>query len=373
MKKVVMLILDGIGMREALHGNAFANARTPNFDYLWNKYPHCQLYAAEEPVGLPKGQMGNSEVGHMNIGAGRIMYQELPTIDNAIEDGSFFSNTEFLEAIENCKKNNSNLHLLGIVSDGAVHGHINHLLALLELCKRENFDRVYIHALLDGRDTTPMEAPKHIKKIEDKIEELGIGKIITIQGRFYLMNRDRNWELTEMAYHAVVHGRSEINAVDVAEAFEIEYAEGLTDEFMKPTVIESIPINDGDSLISYNFRSDRMIQFSRALLDPKFKQFDRGTKKDVHYVIMTEYENEPYYKDVKVAFNKTFPKNTLGEVISNLGHKQLRITEYEKRLHITFYFSGCKMEPYKDVDEIIMPLLIDKRNRFQNEFDNFGN
>lgn len=354
MKKTVLMVLDGIGIREEEYGNAFKNANTPNFDYLWNNYPHCKLYAAEEPVGLPKGQMGNSEVGHMNIGAGRVMYQELPTINNSIADGSFFNNEVFIDAIENCKKNNSNLHLLGMISDGAVHSHENHLLALLELCKRESFDRVYIHALLDGRDTTPMEAPQHIKKVEDKIKELGIGKIITIQGRYYLMNRDRNWGLTEMAYKAVVNGESDINVKDTKEAFEKEYAEGLTDEFMKPTVIEKVPIEDNDSIISYNFRSDRLIQFCRAFLNPKFKDFDRGSLKKAHFVIMTEYEDEPFYKDVKIAFNKHFPKNTLGEIIADKGLKQLRMAEYEKRLHITFYFSGCRLEPYEGQTDIIL-------------------
>lgn len=347
--------MDGVGLREEKYGNAFANAHTPNFDYLWNNYPHCKLYAAEESVGLPKNQMGNSEVGHMNIGAGRIMYQELPTINNAIADGSFYTNKEFIEAIENCKKNNSNLHILGIISDGAVHGHIDHLIALLELCKKENFDRVYVHALLDGRDTTPMEAPKHIKQVEDKMAELGIGKIITIQGRYYLMNRDRNWELTEMAYKAVVNGESDITAVSTSEAFEIEYAEGLTDEFMKPTVIEKIPIEANDSLISYNFRSDRLIQFCRAFLDPNFSDFERGQLKKVHVVIMTEYEDEPYYKEVRIAFNKTFPTNTIGEIIAKRNLKQLRLSEYEKRLHITFYFSGCKLEPFEGQKDIILP------------------
>ena len=342
--------MDGVGLNDSRVGNAFANANTPNFDYLWSNYPHTKLYAAEENVGLPIGQMGNSEVGHMNIGAGRIMYQELPTINNAIKDETFYKNEVFLEAIENCKKNNSNLHLLGMISDGAVHSHIDHLIALLELCERENFDRVYIHALLDGRDTTPLEAPKHIKRVED----IGIGKIVTIQGRFYLMNRDRNWDLTEMGYNAVVNGISDIHAKDTTEAFEIEYKEGLTDEFMKPTVIESIPIADNDSLIMYNFRSDRMIQFCRAFLDPNFSDFNRGELKNVHTSIMTEYEEEAFYKNVKVAFNKNMPKRTLGEIISKEGMKQLRLTEYEKKLHVTFYFNGCQLEPFEGQKNIIL-------------------
>lgn len=354
MKPVVLCILDGVGVREDIYGNAFKMAKKPNFDYLWEEYPHAILNASEEPVGLPKGQMGNSEVGHMNIGAGRVMYQELLTVDNAIKDGSFYSNKTLIEAITNCKKNNSNMHIMGIVSDGGVHGHINHLLAILELCKRENFSRVYIHAILDGRDTTPMEAPKHIKLLQDKIDELGIGKIVTIQGRYYIMNRDRNWNLTELGYNTIINGISDINVNSTEEAFKNEYSENLTDEFMKPTVIESIKIKDNDSIISYNYRSDRLIQFSRALLDPDFKDFNRGKKLDIYYVTMTEYEEEPYYKDVHIVFNKHFPVNTLGEIISNMGLLQLRLSEFEKRLHVTFYFSGCKLEPYKGETDILL-------------------
>ena len=353
MKKIVLCILDGIGIRENPWGNAFKKAITPNFDYLWSNYPHCLLEASGEAVGLPKGQMGNSEIGHMNIGTGRVMHQELTTINNSISDGSFYEKEEFLAAINNCKEKNSNLHLLGIVSDGAVHGHVDHLLALLELCKKEDFNRVYIHAILDGRDTTPMEAPKHIKRVKDKINELGIGEIITIQGRYYLMNRDRNWNLTKIAYEAVVEGESIIEVSSTEEAFTKQYEENLTDEFMKPTVIRKVPLTDNDSLISYNFRSDRLIQFCRAFVDPEFSEFSRK-KKNTYFVIMTEYENEPYYKDVKIAFKKEIPVNTLGELISNQGLKQLRITEYEKRQHITFYFDGCRLEDYEKEESIII-------------------
>lgn len=354
MKPVVLCILDGCGIREEEYGNAFKNAKKPNFDFLLKNYPNSSLKAAEEAVGLPSEQMGNSEVGHMNIGAGRIMYQELLSINRSIADRSFYNNEAIIGAINNCKEKNSNLHIVGMASPGGVHSHLDHLLAILELCKKEDFDRVYIHAILDGRDTTPLEAPTHIKAIKDKIKELGIGEIITIQGRYYIMNRDRNWSLTEMGYNTIVKGKSNIIAKDTDEAFQIEYDANDTDEFMKPTVLKSVPIQNDDSIISYNFRSDRLIQFSRALLDPDFQDFNRGEKINAYYVIMTEYEDEPYYKNVDVAFKKHFPVNTLGEVISNYGMKQLRLSEFEKRLHVTFYFSGCQLEPYKGEENIIL-------------------
>ncbi len=340
MKPVILCILDGVGLRDEKYGNAFLEANTPTFDYLWKNYPHCRLEASGKSVGIPEGQMGNSEVGHTNIGAGRVVYQSLVKINNSINDQSFYSNESFLKAIENCKKNNSNLHLLGLVSDGGIHSHIDHLIALLELCKKENFYRVYIHALLDGRDTDPLIAPKFIKQLEDKIKELGVGKIITIGGRYYAMNRDRNWDLTELAYNAIINGKSDINVSSTEEAFAVEYQENNTDEFMKPTVLESIPIKENDSMIMFNFRSDRMIQLLRALKDPKFNEFERK-ELDITLVTMTQYEENENYKNLYVAFNPENIENSLGEYISNLGYKQLRLSEFEKSGHVTFYFSGC--------------------------------
>lgn len=339
-KPLVLCILDGVGLRKEEHGNAFKNANTPTFDYLWKNYPHCTLEASGTAVGIPKGQMGNSEVGHMNIGAGRVVYQSLLKINNSINDGSFFSNEAFLRAINNCKKNNTNLHLLGMVSDGGVHSHIEHLIALLELCKKEDFDRVYIHALLDGRDTEPLVAPKFIEYLENKIKEIGVGTISTIGGRYYAMNRDRNWKLTKLAYDAIINGESTINVKTTKEAFEEEYKENYTDEFMKPTVLEKIPIKNKDSMIMFNYRSDRMIQFLRSLKDPNFNEFEVKDL-DLTLVTMTDYEENELYKNLYVAYQPENLVNTLGDYISKLGLKQLRLSEFEKLGHVTFYFSGC--------------------------------
>lgn len=345
MKKVLLTILDGVGFGEEKHGNAFYNASTPYFDYLWNNYPHMKLEASGEAVGIPKGQMGNSEVGHTNIGAGRIVYQSLVEINNSIKDESFYNNREFLNAIKNCKDNNSNLHLLGLVSDGGIHAHIDHLKALLKLCKKENFDRVYIHVLLDGRDTEPLVAPKYVKELKETIEETNIGKIVTIGGRYYAMNRDRNWDLTEMAYNAIINGESKHKVNTTEEAFQIEYDANNTDEFMEPTVLESIKMMDNDSMIMFNFRSDRMIQLLRSLKDPDFKEFP-VRKINLHLVTMTDYEQNDKYQNLFVAYPPAELKNTLGEYISNLGMKQLRLSEFEKSGHVTFYFSGCSDEIY---------------------------
>lgn len=340
MKPVVLCILDGVGLRNETYGNAFKEANTPNFDKLWNNYPHCTLEASGEFVGIPQGQMGNSEVGHTNIGAGRVVYQSLVRINKSIEDKSFYNNEAFLGAINNCKKNNSNLHLLGLVSDGGIHSHINHLFALLQLCKNEDFDRVYIHALLDGRDTEPLVAPKYIKMLQDKISEMGIGQIVTIAGRYYTMNRDRNWELTKLGYDAVVNGKGVFDADRIEKAFEYEYSEDNTDEFMKPTVIKSVPITDNDSMIMFNYRSDRMIQMLRALKDPDFKEFD-VKQLNLFLVTITDYESNPKYQNLHIAYPSIELINTLGEYLSNKGYKQLRLSEFEKSGHVTFYFSGC--------------------------------
>lgn len=340
MKKVILTILDGVGLRDEVYGNAFIEASKPNFDYLWKNYPHMKLEASGEAVGIPKGQMGNSEVGHTNIGAGRVVYQSLVRINKAISDNSFYQNEKFLAAIDNCKKNNSNLHLLGLVSDGGIHSHIDHLIALLKLCKLENFDRVYIHALLDGRDTEPMVAPKYIDELSRAIDEIGVGEIITIGGRYYAMNRDRNWDLTEIGYNAIINGESKIKVNTTKEAFDIEYKDNITDEFMYPTVLKSVPICDNDSMIMFNYRNDRMIQLLRSLKEPNFKEFSIR-KIDLFLVTMTDYEKNDRYENLHIAFEPIPLNNTLGEYISNLGFNQLRLSEFEKSNHVTFYFSGC--------------------------------
>jgi len=353
MKKTVLCILDGVGLKESDYGNALKLANTPNFDYLWDNYPHTVLGAASGDVGLPEGQMGNSEVGHMNMGAGRIIYQDLVRINKSIEDESFYKNSAFLKAINNCKENNSNLHICGMISDGGIHSQIFHLFALLEMCKRENFDRVYIHAILDGRDTEPSVAPKYVKMLKEKIAELSIGTIVTIQGRYYIMNRDRNWNLTEYGYNAIVNGISDHNASTTEEAFEMQYKENVTDEFMKPTVLKSVPIVDNDSMILFNYRSDRMIQVRRALKDPNFKDFKKDRHLNIVLSTICEYEIMDYDKDVYVAFPPELIDNSLGEYISKLGYKQLRLSEAEKRGHVTFYFSGCTDLVYENEDRVI--------------------
>lgn len=345
MKPVVLCILDGVGLRKENFGNAFKEAKTPNFDYLWNNYPHCKLEASGEFVGIPKNQMGNSEVGHTNIGAGRVVYQSLVRINKSIENDEFFKKDEFLSAIKNCKEKNGNLHLLGLVSDGGIHSHINHLYALLDLCKKENFERVYIHCLLDGRDTEPLVAPKYINELKNKISEIGIGTISTIGGRYYAMNRDRNWELTEKGYNAIINGVGVHKASSTEEAFEIEYQENNTDEFMMPTVIEEQPVTNNDSMIMFNYRSDRMIQLLRALKDPDFKEFP-VKKLDLFLVTMTNYEENANYKNLHVAYKPETLVNTLGEYVSKQGYSQLRLSEFEKSGHVTFYFSGCSDKIY---------------------------
>lgn len=360
-KPVILTILDGVGLSNEIKGNAFKQANTPNFDYLWEKYPHTKLHASGEPVGIPAGQMGSSEVGHTNMGAGRVVLQDFVRINYSIKDGSFYTNEELLNAINNCRQNNSNLHICGMVSDGGIHSHKDHLLALLTLCQKENFDRVYIHVLLDGRDTLPVAAIPFVEELNNKIKELGIGKILTVGGRYYMMNRDRDWSLTELGYNAIVEGESTLTAPDVITRLKEAYATGKTDEFIEPTVIEKKPIENNDSLILFNFRSDRMIQPLRAFTDPEFKEFKRKRYLNNLYIAtMTSYEELDFEKNVKVIFKPEQIKNSIGEYISSLGLKQKRISEAEKRGHVTFYFSGCADTVYEGEDRKIF----DKDNVF---------
>ena len=358
MKKPVMLIiLDGWGIGKEYNGNAIYLANTPNFDRLISQYPNTKLEASGLSVGLPEGQMGNSEVGHLNIGAGRIIYQELTNITKSIEEGSFFKKEEFLEAINNAKKNNSKLHIMGLVSDGGVHSHNTHLYGLLKLCKREDFQDVYIHAFLDGRDVPPTAGKKDLIELEEKIEEIGVGEIATVSGRYYAMDRDKRWERTELAYDALVlgKGKEDISAV---EAVEKSYNENITDEFMIPTVITKddkpiATIDSGDSIIFFNFRPDRARQITRAIVDEEFEGFERKKKVDTYFVTMTEYDKT--IENVHIAFKPHKPENTLGEYISNLGKNQLRIAETEKYAHVTFFFNGGREEPYENEDRVLIP------------------
>lgn len=356
-KPVMLIVLDGWGIGKEYEGNAIYLAKTPEFDRLIKEYPNTMVEASGLAVGLPEGQMGNSEVGHLNIGSGRIVYQELTKITKSIEDGDFFNKKEFLEAIDNCKKNNSKLHIMGLVSDGGVHSHNTHLYALLELCKRQNLKDVYIHAILDGRDVPPTIGKQHLIELEEKIKEIGVGKIATVSGRYYTMDRDKRWERTKLAYDTLVLGEGKEDVSSI-EAVQKSYDEGINDEFVIPTIITEkgepiATIDSGDSLIFFNFRPDRARQITRAIVDKDFDGFERDKKVDTFYVTMTEYDKT--IENVHIAFKTGKPENTLGEYISNLGLNQLRIAETEKYAHVTFFFNGGREEPYENEDRVLIP------------------
>ena len=355
-KPTVLLILDGYGERKEKEGNAIALANTPVMDKLKKEFPYVEGQASGLFVGLPDGQMGNSEVGHMNMGAGRIVYQELTRITKAIEDGDFFENKALKEAVEHCKKENSALHFMGLVSSGGVHSHIGHIYGLLELAKRAGLKKVYLHAFLDGRDTPPDSGKSFLMDVEKKMRELGVGEIATISGRYYAMDRDKNYDRVEKAYRAMVDGTGE-KASSVEEAIDASYAKRVYDEFVLPTVIEKDgtvhTVSDGDAMIFFNFRPDRAREICHAFCDDEFHFFNRGARKKVFFVCFTDYD--PTIPNKRVAFEKEEIHNTLGEVVSNLGKNQLRIAETEKYAHVTFFFNGGKEEPYKNEDRILVP------------------
>ena len=357
-KKLTMLmILDGFGENPNNEGNAVNLAKKPNIDKLRKICPVSHIDASGAAVGLPDGQMGNSEVGHTNIGAGRIVYQKLTKITKSIEDGDFFSIPEFTEAIENVKKNNSKLHIMGLLSDGGVHSHQRHLYGLLELAKRKGLDNnVFIHAFMDGRDTLPASGEGYIQELQEKMQEKGVGKIATIAGRYYAMDRDKRWDRVEKAYNAIVRGEG-VLAKDPIQAIEESYQKEVFDEFVVPTVITDAndkplaKVENGDSVIFFNFRPDRARQLTRAIVDDKFDGF-KTDKLDIDFVCMTEYDDT--MPNVKVAFKSEELVNTFGEVVSKLGKKQLRIAETEKYAHVTFFFNGGREEPYPGEDRILV-------------------
>jgi len=355
-KPTVLLILDGYGERKEKDGNAIALANTPVMDKLKKEFPYVEGQASGLFVGLPDGQMGNSEVGHMNMGAGRIVYQELTRITKAIEDGDFFENKALKEAVEHCKKENTALHFMGLVSSGGVHSHIGHIYGLLELAKRAGLKKVYLHAFLDGRDTPPDSGKSFLMDVEKKMQELGVGEIATISGRYYAMDRDKNYDRVEKAYRAMVDGTGE-KASSVEEAIDASYAKKVYDEFVLPTVIEKDgavhTVADGDAMIFFNFRPDRAREICHAFCDDEFSFFNRGARKKVFFVCFTDYD--PTIPNKRVAFEKEEIHNTLGEVVSNLGKNQLRIAETEKYAHVTFFFNGGKEEPYENEDRILVP------------------
>ncbi|ARC85738.1 2,3-bisphosphoglycerate-independent phosphoglycerate mutase [Clostridium argentinense CDC 2741] len=355
-KPVMLMILDGFGLSDNLDGNAIRNSYKPNFDKLVNQYPHTTLKASGISVGLPKGQMGNSEVGHLNIGAGRIIYQELTRISKDINEGSFFKNETFNKAIDNAKVNNSSMHLMGLLSNGGVHSHIDHLKALITLCKDKGLKKVYVHCFLDGRDVLPSSAKTFIEELEAHMKAENTGKIATISGRYYAMDRDNRWERIQLAYNALVKGEG-IKANNPIEAIEMAYHDNKTDEFVIPTVIleDGSPIakiSNKDSVIFFNFRPDRAREITRAINDKVFTHFEREVL-DLTYVTMTQYDKT--LENVIVAYDPESYNNTLGQYVSSKGLKQLRIAETEKYAHVTFFFNGGVEAPNPNEDRVLIP------------------
>ena len=355
-KKVVLIIMDGWGTGSNDASNAIAAAKTPFISTCYTRYPHAFLQTSGEDVGLPAGQMGNSEVGHLNIGAGRVVYQELVKINRSIRSGSFFNETALLEAIRYAKTNNKKLHLIGLVSDGGVHSHLDHLKALCTLAQHENFKEVFIHAFLDGRDTDPKSGKGYIKELEQHLLTTG-GKIASLIGRYYAMDRDKRWERVRKAYDLLVRGQGEkFNTADAA--IEASYNAGVTDEFLLPAVISNqqgeplATISAGDAVICFNFRTDRCREITQVLTQQDFSEFGMQ-KLDLHYVTMTNYDDT--YKNVNVVFEKDNLSNTLGEIVAAAGKSQVRIAETEKYPHVTFFFSGGREEPFNKETRLMVP------------------
>jgi 2,3-bisphosphoglycerate-independent phosphoglycerate mutase len=355
-KKVILIIMDGWGLGKVKSADAIQNANTPFVSSLYSKYPNTTLVTCGEAVGLPDGQMGNSEVGHLNLGAGRIVYQELQRINVAIRDGSFAKNEILLQSIRFAKINNKPLHLLGLVSDGGVHSHINHLKALIDVCKKEGLSNVFIHAFTDGRDTDPKSGLGFITELQKHLNT-SVGKIATVNGRYYAMDRDKRWERVKLAYDAMVNGIGE-KATDGIAAVEQSYLQNITDEFIKPSIIvgeDQLPlatIKDGDTAICFNFRTDRCREISEVLTQKDFP--GNGMHKlSLHYTTMTQYDHS--FKNVEVVFENDDLKNTLGDIVAQHGLKQIRIAETEKYPHVTFFFSGGREVPFDGEKRIMAP------------------
>ena len=353
-RPVVLMILDGFGENSSDYGNAIKAAKTPKLTHVMENHPNTLIGASGLDVGLPDGQMGNSEVGHTNIGAGRIVYQELTRITKSVADGDFFENQVLLSAIENCKSNNSALHLYGLLSDGGVHSHTEHLYALVRLAKQQGLTKVFIHCLTDGRDVPPNSGINFVRELGEKLAEIGVGEIATVIGRYYAMDRDNRWERVEQAYRAMVYGEGVINADPVA-AMQKSYDDGITDEFVVPVVCnQHAGIKSGDSVICFNFRPDRAREITRAIIDPEFTGFTRrDNAMKLFYVCMTQYDAT--MPNVTVAYRPQSLANTFGEYISSLGLKQLRIAETEKYPHVTFFFNGGVEATYEGEDRALIP------------------
>ncbi|MBP1569784.1 MAG: 2,3-bisphosphoglycerate-independent phosphoglycerate mutase [Oscillospiraceae bacterium] len=347
MKPLVLMILDGFGYNESDYGNAIRAAKMPNLDKIRETCPKTIIGASGLDVGLPDGQMGNSEVGHTNIGAGRIVYQPLMRITNAVRDGSFYKNEALCAAMENCKKNDSALHILGLLSDGGVHSHLEHIFGLIDMAKENGLSKVYLHCFMDGRDVPPSSGKSYVEKLEAKLSETGIGKIASVGGRYYGMDRDKRWDRVERHYKALVLGDAPFEE-NAAEAVQRSYDEGITDEFIVPFICEKdAGIKDGDSVIFANFRPDRAREMTRAIVDEEFSGFERTAKK-VCYVCMAQYDET--LENVKVAFPPLVLEDTFGEYIAKKGLKQLRIAETEKYAHVTFFFNGGVEACYENED-----------------------
>jgi 2,3-bisphosphoglycerate-independent phosphoglycerate mutase len=356
-KPVLLLILDGFGCRKADSYNAITSAAKPNFDRIWDSYPHTLIQASEAAVGLPAGQMGNSEVGHLNIGAGRVVYQEFTRIDRAIRNGHFSGNLALNGVITKLKANGGALHIFGLLSDGGVHSHENHIHAMLDLALHEGLSKVYVHAFLDGRDTPPKSAEAYIRCLQDKMDGLRGGKIASIVGRYFAMDRDKRWDRVKVAFDLLTLGRAEYQAASAGLGLEMAYARGENDEFVKPTAIvapgaEPIRMQDGDAIIFMNFRSDRAREITKAFIEPGFKEFEREyVPKLSSFCTLTGYSEE---FDVPVAFPPERVRNGFGEYIANLGLRQLRIAETEKYPHVTYFFNGGEETVYPGEDRIMV-------------------
>ena len=355
---VLLLILDGFGYREDHDHNAILAAHKPNWDKLWRDYPHTLVNASEKFVGLPSLQMGNSEVGHLNIGAGRVVYQDLSRVDVDIEDGSFYTNPALSKAVALAKSNGSALHIMGLLSPGGVHSHENHILAMLEMAARNGLNKVYLHAFLDGRDTPPKSAGLSLQLLQEKCATLGVGRIASIVGRFYAMDRDNRWERVQAAYELLTQGHAEFTVADALSGLESAYARSESDEFVKPTAIaqngtQTVSMQDGDVVIFMNFRADRAREITRALTEESFNGFNRSyLPKLASFVTLSRYGDD---FDLPCAYTQEPIHNGLGEYLSDLGLKQLRIAETEKYAHVTYFFNGGREQPYPGEDRILVP------------------
>lgn len=350
---VLLVILDGFGYREERDSNAILAARKPNWDTLWRDHPHTLIETSEHHVGLPSGQMGNSEVGHLNIGAGRVVYQDLSRVDVAIEDGSFFSNPALVNAINQAKQNNGTLHILGLLSPGGVHSHENHILALLDMASRQGLKNIQLHAFLDGRDTPPKSAAASLRLFQEKCDALGVGRIASICGRFYAMDRDNRWERVQPAYEMLTEGRAQFHAEDALSALEHAYARGETDEFVQPTWIGGHAIENDDAVVFMNFRADRAREITRALTDPNFGNFERRHIPRLSAFVTLSSYGEDF--SMPCAFAPEAIHNGFGEYVASLGLKQLRIAETEKYAHVTYFFNGGNEKVYSGEERILVP------------------